>query len=260
MKRIAFYVEGVTEQFFINKLLIELAGKNNIEIQLEQFIGADKGHKTEIHPKTSAQPVNPTHHALILDCAGDSSVKSRILDDYQKLFSKGYGKVIGLLDLYPLKDLSKFQNELNNGRTLNGRQLTAALPENTAIIIAVQEIEAWFLAEHSHFLRIDSGLTNELINEKLNFNPADEDMTLREQPAQDLHNAYQLVGKFYMGSNGRKRKNKIEATVESLDYDLLSSDLAQSISPLSELITVINDFLTTDKNGANVKPLNAPPF
>ncbi len=44
MKKIAFYVEGLTEQFFINKLLIEIAGQKNIEIELRQFQGARRGY------------------------------------------------------------------------------------------------------------------------------------------------------------------------------------------------------------------------
>ena len=35
MKKIAFYVEGQTEQFFVKTLLIEIAGYKNIEIELE---------------------------------------------------------------------------------------------------------------------------------------------------------------------------------------------------------------------------------
>jgi hypothetical protein len=65
MKKIAFYVEGQTEQFFINKLLIEIAGYKNIEIELEQFQGAKKGKNKSIYPKTSSQPVNPRELALL---------------------------------------------------------------------------------------------------------------------------------------------------------------------------------------------------
>ena len=39
MKRIAFFVEGQTEQLFINKLLIEIAGHKNIAINLFQLRG-----------------------------------------------------------------------------------------------------------------------------------------------------------------------------------------------------------------------------
>lgn len=39
MKKITFFVEGQTEQLFINKLLIEIAGQKNISVELEQFQG-----------------------------------------------------------------------------------------------------------------------------------------------------------------------------------------------------------------------------
>lgn len=32
MKKIAFYVEGLTEQIFINRLIIEIVARKNIEI------------------------------------------------------------------------------------------------------------------------------------------------------------------------------------------------------------------------------------
>lgn len=80
MKKIAFYVEGQTEQFFINKLLIEIAGQKNIQIELQQFQGVGKPTKS-IYPKTTAQPQNPQHFALIFDCKGDGGVKPRILQD-----------------------------------------------------------------------------------------------------------------------------------------------------------------------------------
>ena len=42
MKRIAIFVEGQTEQIFVNKLLIEMAGKKNIAIELKRFAGIGK--------------------------------------------------------------------------------------------------------------------------------------------------------------------------------------------------------------------------
>ena len=78
MKKIAFYVEGQTEQFFINKLLIEIAGQKNIEIALQQFQGVGKPTKS-IYPKTTAKPQNPQHFALIFDCMGDGGVNYKML-------------------------------------------------------------------------------------------------------------------------------------------------------------------------------------
>ena len=244
MKRIAFYVEGVTEQFFLNKLLIEIAGKKEIAIELQQFKGADASHKTEIYPKTRSEGNEPKYNALILDCAGDGNVKSRIIDDCDKLFSKGYSKVIGLLDLYPRSNLVEFENSLKNGTIHKGKQLTKALPSNTEIIVAVQELEAWFLSEHTHFLTINPSLTNTLIYENLKFNPSIDDMTLRLHPAEDLHKIYQLVGYSYLGKSGRKRKHQIEITIECLDYSVIYVDLANKIEKLKQLIFTIDSFLT----------------
>jgi hypothetical protein len=243
MKKIAFYVEGLTEQFFINKLLIEIAGQKNIEIELRQFRGANKGYKTDIYPKTSSQPVNPKHHALILDCVGDGGVKPRILEDYQRLFSKGYSEIIGLLDLYPKTDLAKFENELIKGTVKNGRTITQPLPKNTDIVVAVNEVESWFLSECTHFKCIDNILTNSLIISNMGFDPCTDDMTLRSHPAMDLHTIYQLADQSYMDSNGRKRKNKVERTVECLDYADIYITLRCRILKLKQLISKIDSFL-----------------
>lgn len=78
MKKIAFFVEGQTEQLFINKLLIEIAGQKNILVELEQFQGYGRKPTKNIYPKTASNPVSPKHHALITDCKGDSSVDSEL--------------------------------------------------------------------------------------------------------------------------------------------------------------------------------------
>lgn len=244
MKKIAFYVEGQTEQFFINKLLIEIAGYKNIEIELEQFQGSKKGQNKSIYPKTSSQSVNPKHYALIVDCVGDQSVKSRIMEEYQSLLAQGYTEIVGLLDLYPRPNLAKFENELIHGTVKRGRQVTLPLPLNTSIIVAVNEVEAWFLSECTHFACIDQHLTNSFIISKVGFDPCTDDMTLRFHPAQDLHDIYQLANKAYMDSKGNKPRNRVERTVECLDYANIYINLTNKITKLRELISKIDAFLT----------------
>jgi len=241
MKKIAFYVEGQTEQFFINKLLIEIAGQKNIEIELQQFQGIGRKAKSDIYPKTTSNAINPNHHALIFDCMGDGGVKPRILDDYQRLFSQGYSEVIGLLDLYPKEnsELNKFENELLNGRiSKNGRVVTQPLPTNTKIVVAVKEVESWFLAECTHFQEIDNNLTISHIESNLGFNPCVDDMTQRFHPADDLKKIYQLVGKTY-----NKSENNVQRTVECLDYANIYLNLPAKITKLNELISKIDAFL-----------------
>lgn len=243
MKKIAFYVEGQTEQIFINKLLIEIAGQKNIYIELQQFQGVGKPKKN-IYPKTTSHSVSPKHHALIFDCGGDGGVKPRILEDYQRLFSQGYSEIIGLLDLYPRTDLTKFENQLINGTIKGGRIITLPLPNNTNIVIAVNEVEAWFLAECNHFECIDSSLKNSFITSNVGFDPCTDDMTLLAHPAMELHKIYQLANKAYMDKNGNKRKNRIERTVECLDYESIYINVRNRITKLNELISKIDNFLT----------------
>lgn len=243
MKKIAFYVEGQTEQFFINKLLIEIAGRKNIQIELQQFQGIGRAKKT-IHPRSTSQPMSHNHFALILDCVGDGGVKPRILEDYKRLFSQGFSEIVGLLDLYPRTNLNRFEEMLQNGFLRNGNVIVDPLPVNSEIIVAVNEVESWFLAECSHFECIDSGLDIVSIIDNIGFNPCKDDMTQRSHPAQDLHDIYKIVGKAYMSNKGVKQKNRVERTVECIDYGNIYLDVRTRIAGLNKLVNKIDDFLT----------------
>ena len=243
MKKIAFFVEGQTEQLFINKLIIEIAGQRNISVELERFQGNGKRPTKDIYPKTTSNPVSPKHYALIHDCRGDSSVRSRIIDNYQTLFLQGHTQIIGLLDFFPQNlcpetNLTQFENELINGTVKRNRHVTPPLPDNTTIVVAVNEIESWFLSECNHFTYIDPTLKNSLIVSRLGFDPCIDDMTLRSHPAQDLHEIYQLANKAY-----NKKKKNVERTIDCLDYANIYIKLTSKITKLNELISKIDTFL-----------------
>ena len=239
MKKIAFFVEGQTEQFFINKLLIEIAGQKNIAINLRQLRGGSSMPKQDkFIPQVSsyANPSNPVYEALIYDCGNDDKVKSDILDNIANLASSGYSEIIGIRDLYPLPNTDL--NKLEKGLQFIPQSMRP-LPIPFEIIVAVNEIEAWFLSECSHYECIDSRLTNSLIVTNSEFNPCKDDMTVRINPAQDLHKIYQLTGKAYS-----KKKNIVERTVNCLDYSILYLNIRNKISKLNDLIIKIDTFLT----------------
>ena len=240
MKKIAFFVEGQTEQLFINKLLIEIAGQKNIAIELKTFGGKNNPPTSKLYPKTLANPQNTTKHfALIYDCRGDESLKSRILEEHENLIQDGYQEIIGIRDLFPLTDLLKLENRLANGLVKNGKTVELALPQNCHIIVVVNEIEVFFLAECTHFKNIDDRLTHTLITTKMNFNPCVDDMTLLVQLSVTLKDIYQLANKTY-----RKDKKIVEKTVECLDYANIYINQRKRIVKLDELITKIDIFLT----------------
>lgn len=248
MKKIAFYVEGQTELIFINKLLVEIAGSKNIDIKPQNV------HNNPVILKTVAQPQNPQYYALIFDCSSDSNVKPRILQDAVSLFNQGYSEIVGLIDFYSphnrttftFNDLSMFENELSNGTLRNGRRITQPLPNDTSIVIAVREIEDWFLAECNHYTCIDASLVlDEAQTASLGFNPCIDDLTIRGgSAASDLHRVYKLAGKAYLDNQGNKPKKRAERTVECLDYANLYVEVRCRVPKLNELIDKIDNFLT----------------
>lgn len=246
MKKIAFYVEGQTELLFLNKLLIEIAGRMNVFIELQQFTGKEKKPKI-VYPKTRKKSETPTHYILIKDCMGDKNVKPRIIEEASNLFLNNYVKVIGLIDLYPsvsIDSITKYEDRLSNGEMRNGKMVVPPLPKNTHIIVVVREIEDWFLAECNHYHCIDNSVDIEKIFSIVGFNPCLGNLINRStSAAQDLHDIYQLLNKKYMDSKGNKPFTNVENVVECIDYANLYLNVRYKIPKLNDLMTEIEAFL-----------------
>ena len=91
----------------------------------------------------------------------DELVQSDIRDSCESLAKKNYQKILGLRDVYPktFADIPKLELGLKYGIP------TKYFPIH--IILAIMEVEAWFLAETTHFSRIHPSLTNDLIKRNL---------------------------------------------------------------------------------------------
>ena len=231
MKRLAIFVEGQTEKIFVRKLLEEIAGKNNIAIAEQDMQGRQNSRFTVL---TMSDPVTAQtkYYVLICNSGSDNSFVSDIRDQYASLVSSGYSKIIGLRDVYPIPIADKGILE---------RSLRTVLPRggvSSHIVLAVMEVEAWFLAEWKHFMKIDANLTPSLIQLNLGFNPEVDNMEHRNHPAEDLHKAYQLVGKSY-----RKKENHVNRVVSNLDYEFLYLQLAGVVPSLGKFIRYIDDFM-----------------
>ncbi len=231
MKRLAIFVEGQTEKIFVRKLLEEIAGKSNIAIDEQDVQGKQNSRFTKL---TMSDPVTAQtkYYVLIYNSSSDNNVVSDIRDQYASLISLGYNKIIGLRDVYPTPIADKDILE---------RRLRILLPKGSVychIVLAVMEVEAWFLAEWQHFVKIDVNLTTSLIQSNLGFNPEVDNMENRNHPAEDLHQAYQLVGKSY-----RKKENQVNRVVSNLDYEFLYLQLAGIVPSLGKFIRYIDDFM-----------------
>ena len=228
MKKLAIFVEGKTEQIFVAKLLREIAGKFQISIEIKsrQGINFDKViMKDSVTSETK-------FYVLIYNSCGDESVVSDMKEWYNRLAEDGYDRVIGLRDVYPISisDKSKLQ------RGLNYTLPKGSIPIN--IVIAVMEVEAWFLAEYNHFLKIDPGLTPENIQAVFGFNPQTDDMEQRPHPTNDMELIYNYAGKGY-----NKSEKQLNRLASNLDYEFIYIHLINSVPSLGEFVGYIDKFM-----------------
>jgi hypothetical protein len=233
MNKLAVFVEGYTEMVFVEKLIEEIAGRNKVLIEKRRISGGSSAPR-RMKLLQAAQPDSRhEYYVMIVDCGGDRQVKSRVVEEHENLTKANYACILGLRDVRPdftRADLPK----LEAGLRLRIR--TSLCPVD--FILAVMEIEAWFLAESSHFPRIDPALTAQAIHAALGFDPHLDDMELREKPADDLDQCYALAGQRY-------RKGNAPTTVAALDFAAVYLALRARFNHLDRLVSHLEAFLTS---------------
>jgi hypothetical protein len=231
MNKMAIFVEGYTEIVFVDRLIQEIANENAVRIEWRLISGGSTCPRTTRQLKAAQPHTGQEHFVIIYDCGGDDAVKTRMLMEYPNLVSAGYSKIVCIRDVYPKYTHAEIAT------------LKAFLPKHVKtkpivvdFILSIMEIEAWFLAEHSHFPKIDPALNVPAIRGALGFDPENDDMQLRTKPADDLNNCYALAGKTYVKGNAKN-------TVEALDYVHIYARLVDKISYLKDFCAIIEAFL-----------------
>lgn len=232
MKRIAFFVEGATECFFIERLLNEVAGRNQIAIEMSSIQGGSSVPKRINQVKAASLSDETKFFALIYDCQGDHQVGSRILEEYRNLQSTGYSTIVGIRDVYPnfaRSDTAKLEQGLQ--KYLPNKDLPVLL------ILGVMEIEAWFIAETTHFKRISHNLNDATVNESLGLNAATDDISSIEMAANALKAIYLTAGEDYAkpGLN----------TLAAIDFAEIYLNTSSRFPHLALLVEKLDDFFAT---------------
>jgi hypothetical protein len=231
MNRLAVFVEGYTELVFADKLITEIAGGKNVRFERRRISGGTTCRRTmrlldAVEPDTGQE-----YYVLLVDCGGDDSVKTRILEEYDNLARAGYQVVIGIRDVHPIDRANIPQ--LERGLPL----FVKTAPVRVVFILSIMEIEAWFMAEHTHFLAIDARLTPHFIQINVGFDPSLDDMQLRDRPANDLSTIYALVGQVYA-------KHRAQQTMDAIDFARVYLDLPPRYPYLQMLVNHIDNFLS----------------
>jgi hypothetical protein len=232
MKRIAIFVEGLTEQILVRRMLEVVMKNRDIAIQSVKITG---GHNTRVSltvMQAARVARNTGYYVLIYDCGGETNVKSYLMMQRQSLVDKGYTCILGLRDVYPNfthEEIPRLKKGLNYQVPQRG-----AL---THIHLAVMETEAWFLGEYTHFKRISKKLTPAYIEKHLGFNPQKENMEERYNPANDLKRVYKLVNHDYT-----KKRVRLTNIIGKLDFYFFTGRLASRMPSLGDFVTRLEDF------------------
>ena len=209
MIKIAFFVEGKTERIFIEKFLDSYYTHPFFNVESQEL----RGGRAKIVNKSNYEDENLKYSFLIFDVGGDGSVTSAIFERSENLInSHGYNHIFGIRDLYPNHrdhlDLVKttFNEIFQNDKILN----------DFSLIIAIMEIEAWFLADYPFFLKVDNRLTASKINETLNINIENDELENYRHPAKIIDEIYKIVGRRY-----KKRESDSHSICSHIDFDEL---------------------------------------
>jgi len=232
MRKLAIFVEGLTEQILVRKMLHTVLDRNRIAIQTVKITG---GHNVRMSftVMRAAQVDNQTDYfVLIYDCGGETNVKSYLLARRDKLISSGYSMILGLRDAYP-----NFKRE-EVPRLLKG--LNYRLPQKKAathIYLAIMETEAWFLGEYRHLRKVSRILTPAFIHRNFGFNPMTENMEEREHPSDDMKRIYQAAGHDYT-----KKRDRLNAVIGKLDFNYFTHELADKMPSLGAFVNGLELF------------------
>lgn len=234
-KKIAIFVEGQTEQIFMDRYLCEIADQKNITIERHQAHGGGAAGARTINLISARSATNSAKYfAMIVDCGGDSRVVSDVRDQYDSLVQSGYTSIVAIRDVY-----DKFTRQQIPRLRQGMRAQFLTVPFDPKMLLAVMEIEAWFLAEFDHYQKIHAHLTPAYILANYGFDPVNDDPTLKPHPFEDLDNIYRLVNRRY-----KKTRHYATRTVEALDIANVHFILSQSIPDLGELSQELDAFFT----------------
>ena len=236
MRKLAIFVEGLTEQILVRKMLHAVLDRNRIAIQTVKITGGHNVRMSFTVMRAAHVDKRTDYFVLVYDCGGETNVKSYILARRDKLISSGYSMILGLRDAYP-----NFSRE-EVPKLLRG--LNHKLPQRKAathIYLAVMETEAWFLGEYRHLTKVSRILTPGYIHKHFGFNPKMENMEDREHPSDDMKRIYQAAGHDYT-----KKRDRLNAVIGKLDFHYFTHELAEKMPSLGAFIDGLETFFQED--------------
>jgi hypothetical protein len=232
MKRAIFVVEGRTEQIFVRKFIEQMVTLKPCYITWENL---HKGVLATI--RAEGDSIQSSHHIRIINVEGDEKVNSFIKENLENFKAKDYEIIYGIRDRYT-GDRNK---RLVDQATIDEyfEPLASKLQITLKIIVATEEIEAWFLSVPSFFFAYDNSLTLEKLKE---INGIDLSLISVENiphPAALIDKVLTTVGQRY-----KKRQDDSYKITQTLDYNSLYLEKSDLINSLGMFVNAIDNALS----------------
>jgi len=235
MDKLAVFVEGQTEQIFVQELIYQIAGHQQVHIDcVTAFGGGAAGDRAFLEVQATQRPdPKKKFYVIIYNSVGYERVLSDVRDHYENLASQNFKLIIAIRDVKPQThaDISTIRADFII--------LTRLRPIRPLLVLAIMEIEAWLIAEASHFPKIHSTLTPATVTAQLGYDPETFDIEQRLNPADDLRRVYTSAGRGY-----NKSRLHAERTVNVLDYGAVYLTLKDRFADLANLVAYLNGFFT----------------
>ena len=223
MKKVAFVVEGQTEQVFVSEFIGQLVRVQPCHIALKKYQSQDILTVT----KRGVPEEDATHIIWIINVQGDDTTISFIEENISAFKSKGFGNIYGLRDHYS-GNKQPINPEAVDKRT---NLLTSQHGVAIEVTVAIEEIEAWFLSVPSFFQKYDPSLTEAKVQEILGVDPTTAQVESIPHPAAAIDRVLTTVGLRY-----RKRLGDSYKISKELDYMTLYLDRTQKLQSLGRFV------------------------
>jgi hypothetical protein len=233
MKKIALFVEGQTEQIFTEKLIREFIGKHGFSVTNYKILGGKKSPRKPLCLTAQNIGVGTEYYFVIYDCGGDNKVQSDIRERIDSLRKQSFSLVIGIRDVYPC-----LETDIVNIRRYLYYGISPMSGVSIEIILAVMEIESWFLAEETHYPKIYKKLSLEVANKIAKMDVSTSDTETIPHPSDILKQIYMKGGRTY-----NKSREKVQRTVDALDYENLYINIRNRNKSLNELLTCLDGLI-----------------
>jgi len=229
--KLAFFVEGFTEQLLIKELALMYYGPKNLSYFLYRLRGGNKvAIKVSLEERHDATNTDSELIFNIYDCGGEGSIRSMVNHQRNSLYKNNFLRIVSIRDVIPLS-----RNQIPKLKMDFPYQM-AQKPIPTVFLLCIMETEAWFIAETNHFLKISPILTIDHINDRMGININTVDVESIDTPAVTLNEIYSLAGETY-----EKTIASISRTINSLDLVSLYFIAPERIPCLQALISEIEN-------------------